>query len=293
MQSTGFRRKIWKNSTKVLSARLRLSQNLRANDMKNFVFVLFVCLVFFCSQKSIETNLTQENSQIVSTNQIERKEEKTLEKLSSPKGKRKLPVVKDFGVFYLYRESDNNDVGGSPIAPFKSAKIEMVIDSEAKAGEKITMIPLQVEVEPFQLPISKVTKKRYNGCDEPKKDFNFDIEFEEITDKIVLEVEAVDKLFTSRAFGVFGIYPAVDFAKNILPPALKQEMLPKEVAIQTVEAAIDLDNDGKPDLLSLSFCCADENKPVNSTDSDCYYSCEKIFRKINQNWKLIRSESPC
>ncbi|HSK72685.1 MAG TPA: hypothetical protein VK892_13370 [Pyrinomonadaceae bacterium] len=237
--------------------------------------------------------MLQTNSQIVLTNQIERTEGKTLEKLSSPKGRRKLPIVKDFGVFYLYRSSDNTNVGGDPVAPFKSAEIKMVIDSEAKAGEKITMIPLQVEIEPFQLAISKVTKKKYNGCDEPKKDFHFEIEFEEITDKIVLEVEPVDNQFVSRAFPVFAIYPSVDFAKNILPPELKQEMIPKGVAIQTVEAAIDLDNDGKPDLLSTSFCCADENKPVNSVDENCYYSCEKIFRKINRSWKLIRSESPC
>lgn len=260
--------------------------------MKNFVFVLFVCLVISCSQKSIETNLSQTNTQINSTNQIEKSEEKTLEKLSSPTGKRKLPVVKDFGVFYVYRDSDNTNVGGSPIAPFKSAEIEMVVDNEAKVGEKITMIPLQVEIEPFQIAISKVTKKRYNGCDEPRKDFHFDIEFEEITDKIVLEAELVDNQGMER-FGVFTIYPAVDFAKNILPPALKQEMLPKGVAIQIIEAAIDLDNDGKPDLLALSFCCADETKAVDSTDNDCNYSCEKYFRKINQSWKLIRSENPC
>jgi len=262
--------------------------------MKIFTIILFVCLVISCSQKSTETTLPQANNEIVSTNRIEKTEGKTLEKLSSPAGKRKLPVVKDFGVFYVYRDSDNKDVGGSPVAPFKSAGIEMmVIDNEAKAGEKVTMIPLQVEVEPFQIAISKVTKKRYNGCDEPKKDFHFDIEFEEITDKIVLEVEPVDKQFVSRAFGVFTIYPAVEFVRNILPPELKPEMIPKGVAIETVEAAVDLDNDGKPDLLALSFCCADENKPVNSADSDCYYSCEKIFRKINQSWKLIRSENPC
>ena len=259
--------------------------------MKNFIFVL-LCLVISCSQKSTEMNLSQTNTQIFSTNQSERTEGKTLEKLSSPTGERKLPVVKDFGVFYVYRDSDNTDVGGFPIAPFKSAEIEMVIDNEAKAREKITMIPLQVEVESFHIAISKVTKKRYDGCDEPRKDFHFDIEFEEITDKIVLEAELVDNQGMER-FGVFTIYPAVDFAKNILTPALKQEMLPKGVAIQTVEAAIDLDNDNKPDLLALSFCCADETKAVDSTDNDCNYSCEKYFRKINQSWKLIRSENPC
>ncbi|MGI8542017.1 MAG: hypothetical protein ACR2MD_00890 [Aridibacter sp.] len=261
--------------------------------MKNFVFVLFVCLVISCSQKSIETNLSQTNSQIASTNQIERTEGKTLEKLSSPKGKRKLPIVKDFSVFYLYRNSDNKDVGGSSIAPFKSAEIPMYLDNEAKAGEKVTMIPLNVEIEPFQLAISKVTKKRYTGCDEPKKDFEFDIELEEITDKTVLEFQPIENRTDSRAFAVLSIYPAVDFAKNILPPELKQEMIPKGIAIQTVEAAVDLDNDGKPDLLTTSFCCGDENQPVNSADENCFYSCEKVYRKTNQSWKLIRSENIC
>jgi hypothetical protein len=260
--------------------------------MKSLIFILLVSSIISCSQKSTQKNLSQTNTQINSINQIEGIEGKTLEKLASPKDIRKLPIVKDFGVFYIYRKSENTAAGDFPIAPFKSAEIKMVTDNEAITGEKITMIPLQVEVEPFQIAISKVAKKRYNGCDEPRKDFNFEIDFEEITDKIVLETELVNNQGMER-FGVFTLYPAVHFAKNILSPALEQEMLPKDVAIQTVEAAIDLDNDSKPDLLALSFCCADESKAVDSTDSDCNYSCEKYFRKINQSWKLIRSENPC
>ncbi|HXG84196.1 MAG TPA: hypothetical protein VNI84_09225 [Pyrinomonadaceae bacterium] len=169
----------------------------------------------------------------------------------------------------------------------------MVIDNEANAGEKVTVIPLGVKIEPFQLPISKVTKQKETGCDEPKKDFYFDIELEKITDKTILETEPVDKEVIGRAFGDFGIYPSVDFARNISPPELKQEMIPKGIAIETVEGAVDLDNDGKPDLLALSFCCADENEPVNSLSDNCFYSCEKYFKKINGVWKLVRAENPC
>lgn len=262
--------------------------------MKIFTLALIVCLIISCSQKPIATNQPQTNIQTGSTNQTENAAEaKTLQKLSSPKGKIKLPNVKDFSVFYLYRNSDNKDIGGFSIAPFKSAEIPMRLDNEAKAGEKVTIIPLGVEIEPFQLTITKVTKMRDTGCDEPRKDFRFDIELEEITDKIVLEIEPVDHLFIERAFGVFTIYPSVDFAKNLSPPELKQEMIPKGIAIQTVEAAIDLDNDGKPDLLSLSFCCADENEIANSQSDNCFYSCEKYFKKINGVWKLLRSENPC
>lgn len=261
--------------------------------MKIFA-LLFVYLVTSCSQASVNENMPQTNIQSAVLKPVEKVAEgKPLQKLSAAKGKIKPPVVKDFSVFFLHRNSDNHDAGGTGIAPFKSAEIPMHTENEAKTGEKVTIIPLGVKIEPFQLAISKVTKQRDTGCDDPNPDFRFEIEHESITDKTILETDSKEQRADGVTFGVFTIYPAVEFVRNILPPELKPEMIPKGIAIETVEAAVDLGNDGKPDLLALSFCCADENEPVTSQSDNCFYSCEKYFKKINGAWKLIRSENPC
>ena len=248
-------------------------------------------LMISCLPKSIITNQAQTTNQVNSTNKIDKAPEgKTLQKLPSQTKKIKLPLIKDFGVFNVFRISDNHDSNGRMISPFKSAEVKMILDNEAKATQKVTLIPLRVDIKPFQLKILKVIKKENSGCNEPKKDFYFDVELEKITDKIVLETQPIKNRVAELPFDVFGIYPSVDFANNLTQPDLKQEMLPKGVAIQTVEAAIDLDNDDKPDLLFVSFCCDDETK-VESTD--CDYVCQKSFKKINRNWKLVISANPC
>lgn len=81
--------------------------------MKIFTLIISVYLLVSCSHTSIETNQPQANTQSDSTNQIKKfVEGKTLQKLSSPTGKIKLPAVKDFGVFVLIRNSDNKDKSG-------------------------------------------------------------------------------------------------------------------------------------------------------------------------------------
>jgi len=72
---------------------------------------------------------------------------------------------------------------------------------------------------------------------------------------------------------------------------LTPDMLPDKISSRTVEAAIDLDNDGKPDLLQTVFCCSKPNETWNK-DIDCYV-CEKTFKKINRVWKLMDFVAPC
>lgn len=66
-------------------------------------------------------------------------------------------------------------------------------------------------------------------------------------------------------------------------------MLPRGVAIKTVKAAVDLTNDGNPDVLVVEYCCGNPKK----TAKDCDYTCGKTFKKTRNVWKLIDSSTPC
>ena len=66
-------------------------------------------------------------------------------------------------------------------------------------------------------------------------------------------------------------------------------MLPKGVALNTVKGAIDLTNDGIPDVLIVEYCCGNPNKAAEECDN----TCGKTFKKIRNIWKLIDTAAPC
>ena len=260
--------------------------------MKAFILVASLFLLIGCSPKSATTVQPQTESQNNTTQPpVKAIEEKPLEKLKPPSKQIKVPDVKDFGVFNLKRNSKNKDEDGLDIPPFDDAEVLIGLYLEPQIGEKVTIIPLKVNFEPFQLSITKVGEKKEVPCSTEKKKFYWDLELEKITDKAILEIKPVENDNQEMPFEVFGIYPAVEFARNIPQSELSLDMLPKGVAIQTIDGAVDLDNDGKPDLLEIAFCC---EKPSESwsENNDCDI-CQKSFKKSNGVWKLIDSAAPC
>ncbi|HEX8247805.1 MAG TPA: hypothetical protein VF599_06520 [Pyrinomonadaceae bacterium] len=100
-----------------------------------------------------------------------------------------------------------------------------------------------------------------------------------------MEIKPVDKGYKNQMpFSVFAIYPAVKFAKSLNKSSLSKNSLPPNVLIENVESAIDLDNDAKPDLLSVNFCCGE---PEKAKVEKCPYICKKYYRKNNKAWELF------
>jgi hypothetical protein len=214
---------------------------------------------------------------------------KTLEKLSKPSGNIGLPEIKKIGDYGLTRNSETKDEKGWMLPPYKYAEIKMGFENEPQVGEKVTVVPLQTKIEPFQLQILKVTKTKNSGCAENKKEFFWAVEFERIIDKEILEVKPVNNYKNQMPFSVFVIYPSVEFARSLNKTKITKEMIPKDVVMSTIEAAIDLDNDSRPDLLSALFCCGDKL----SIYEKCPYLCNKYYKKIAGEWQLFDYDSDC
>jgi hypothetical protein len=243
----------------------------------------FFCFFTSCSQPVQIQSQTQVQNKIVEPIETSNKN-KTLEKLSKPSGNIRLPEIKKIGEYGLTRNSETKDEKGWMLPPYKYAEIKMGFENEPQIGEKITFVPLQTKVEPFQLQISKVTKTKNSGCAENKKEFFWAVEFERIIDKEILEVKPLKGFNEQMPFGVFIIYPSVEFARSLNKSSISKTTLPKNVSLKRVNSVIDLDNDGKPDLLSVNFCCGEPDK--NSAEN-CPYLCQKYYRKTNGNWEVF------
>ena len=247
----------------------------------NLILVSF-CFLVSCSHVQIQ------NHTIVQDNLIEDIEEpidKPLEKLSKPLKKIRLSELRKIGEFALVRKSETKDENGWMIPPYKNAEIKVGFEDEPQIGEKVTVVPLRVEIEPFQLKISKSSKTENTGCLEDKeKEFFWAIDLETITDKEILEVKPVKGYRDAMPFGVFVIYPSVEFARSLDKSFISRAILPRHVSLKRVESAIDLDNDDEPDLLSVNFCCGE---PEKESAEKCPYLCKKYYRKTHGLWKIF------
>jgi hypothetical protein len=201
----------------------------------------------------------------------------------------RMPQVQTIGEGVVWRISDNKDAKGSFLPPWKEIKITNVFAFKKKpvVGEKVTVIPLDVDIAPLELRIVKAEKKE-NACNERLPAW-WEIELEPIKQREFFEIAARPNRRQDYPFDVCLIYPAVKFAHQVRRDRLTKSMLPRGVSVNTVEGAIDLTNDGIPDVLMVKNCCDDPKKAVD----ECDYACGKTFKKIRNAWKLIDTSRPC
>ena len=252
---------------------------------QKFKSILIIFSLYFlvsCSQVQIQNEPEVQNNL---TENIEKPIHKSLERLLKPLEKIRLTEIKKIGEYAFVRHSETIDENGWMLPPYRSAKIKMGFEDEPQIGEKVTVIPLQVKLEPFHLKISKVTKTKNSGCPvNSEKEFYWAIDLETVTDKEILEIKPVGNARDQMPFGVFVIYPSVEFAKSLDKSSISKTILPTDVSLKRVASAIDLDNDRKPDLLSIYFCCGD---PEKETAEKCPYLCQKHYRKTAGMWKIF------
>ncbi len=211
-------------------------------------------------------------------------------KNTAQKGQVSMPQVKEFGVQAFMRWSDTRDSSGIMQAPFNYVEIvNTFFNVQPKTGEKVTVVPLQNDFEPFELKITSIKKADFIDCNAKPPGTVWDIEFEKSTRKDFLEIKSAPNRSPEFPFDIFVIYPSVKFARKIDVAGLKKTMIPKGVYLNTITAAIDLTGDGKPDLLETSYCCGNEKMSSES----CDYTCGVNYKKIKNIWKKVKYNSSC
>ena len=198
-----------------------------------------------------------------------------------------LPKVESIAQIDVWRESNVKDKHGFDLPPYNKVNLNHPgFGQKPTVGEKVTVVPLEVNVAPIKLKILKVTERE--GCDKSSPR-DWEIELESITQQEFFEVSAIPNRRADAPFDVCLIYPAVEFARQIKKEQLTKEVIPDGVTIKTVTAAIDLTSDQKPDILIAQYCCGDSTKPRE----ECELTCGKYFKKVNDKWELIKESGPC
>jgi hypothetical protein len=199
-----------------------------------------------------------------------------------------MPQVQTVGEGVVWRISDTKGESGNFLPPWKEIQITNIsgFDKKPVVGEKVTVIPLDVDIPPFELSIVKAEMRQ--GCSEQSA-ASWEVDLEPIKQKIFFDMAPGPNRAEEYPFDVSVIYPAVRFANHLKRESLSRNLLPKAITMKTVKAAIDLTNDGKPDVVVVAYCCGDPRKSAE----DCDYSCSKTFKKIRNTWKLINTSSPC
>ena len=200
-----------------------------------------------------------------------------------------MPNIQTIGQGIVWRTSENKDEHGSFLPPWKEIRITNIFEFKRTPaiGDKVTVIPLVVDIPPLDLKILKAEEKK-NACDESMPDW-WEVELEPIKLKEFFEIMPIFNRAAEFPFDVVIIYPAVRVAWQIKNDQLTRAMLPQGVSINTVKAAIDLTNDRKPDVVIVEYCCGRTKKPA----AECDYTCGKTFKRFRNAWKLVDTSAPC
>jgi hypothetical protein len=191
------------------------------------------------------------------------------------------PRIKTFGQGVVWRYSDS----GAP--PWKAIAVVNVFGFRKKptVGDKVTLVPIDVELAPFELTVFKARKRSDCG----KAWWDLELEVIAAEKKEIADLPAPTGRSAGYAFDVAVIYPAVGSARPVKRERLAAERLPEGVVPEVVKMAVDLDGDDKPEYLVIEHCCDDPKKPA----LECDTSCGKTFRKTGGSWKVIDSSKPC
>lgn len=199
--------------------------------------------------------------------------------------RRVAPRTRIVGEAIVWRISADEGRTGSRPAPWKEVRVTNVFGFKRKPvmGDKVTVVPLDVEIAPLDLRITEI--KERNDCGSHW----WEVELEPVRQRAFFDIAPRPDRVQEFPFDVGIVYPAVKYARQIKGKALRKGMLPAGVSLNTVKGALDLTGDGVPDALIVDYCCRDPGKAAKG----CDYTCGKIFRKIRNAWKIVNTSSPC
>jgi hypothetical protein len=148
-------------------------------------------------------------------------------------------------------------------------------------GDRTTVLPLDGG-PPLDLAVTRTTKR-----DEiAEVAVWWEVDLEPTTAPWILTAQPQAGRAEEYPFDAIVIHPAVPGAHLVAPSA--QRELPPGASLQTVTAAIDLDDDATADAFVCSYCCGDPSKPGSS----CEYVCGTTYRRLDGAWLTIDESMP-
>lgn len=208
--------------------------------------------------------------------------------LAQQKRAGQMPKIQTIGNGVVWRVSDNKDQHGNDLPPWKEVQITNIFGFKQAPtiGSRVTVVPIDVNAALIDLAIIKTTPR--TDCEMSGPPTWWEVELEPVKQKEYFEITKAGRR-EEVPFDVVIFYPTVKVARQLQRNELRKNSLPKGVYVNTVKAAIDLANDGIPDVVITAYCCLHPAK----ADDECDHTCGKIFQRIGNRWRLVNTSNPC
>ena len=182
---------------------------------------------------------------------------------------------------------------GEARPPWKQVDIAKVgLRGEAEKGKRATVVPFSEKTETFQLPIIEARKR--NACAATGKPW-WAITLAPAKQSALRSVAPNRYRDADKPIDAAVIYPAQEKALFIEPLLIPKSDIPDKFQPKSLVGGVDLNDDGKSDLMFLEYCCRDRTKTV----PECLATCTRVYwlkkdkKTRKESWKLIGRLAPC
>ncbi|HUT49399.1 MAG TPA: hypothetical protein VM325_08670 [Alphaproteobacteria bacterium] len=193
----------------------------------------------------------------------------------------------------VLRTPTTRTAAGEPRPPWKQVDIAKVgLRGEAEKGKRATVVPFSEKTEAFQLPIIEARKR--NTCAATGKPW-WAITLAPARQSALRGVRPNRYRDADKPIDAAVIYPAQEKALFIEPLLIPKSDIPDKFLPKTLVGGVDLNDDGKADLMFLEYCCRDRTKTV----PECLATCTRVYwlkkdkKTKKESWKLIGRLAPC
>jgi hypothetical protein len=193
----------------------------------------------------------------------------------------------------VLRTPTSRTAAGEPRPPWKRVDIAKVgLRGEAEKGKAATVVPFSEKTETFRLPIIEATKR--NACAATGKPW-WAIKLAPANRAKLRSVPPNRYRDADKPIDAAVIYPAQKDALFIEPLLIPKSDIPEKFLPKTLVGGVDLNGDGKSDLMFLEYCCRDRTKTV----PECLATCTRVYwlkkdkKTKKESWKLIGRLAPC
>lgn len=210
-------------------------------------------------------------------------EKKETEKKPAPPGSPGNAFEARIGTVRRHSGAPNGEIG----PPWTRIEITGVgFRSEPQRGAKVTVVPFSTEAPSFPLTIT--VARQAGTCGAAPHPW-WEVGLAPVTAPELHKVKALTYRAENVPIDAAVISPAAEGARYIEGARLPQSDVPGGYAAKAVKGAVDLDKDGKADVVFLEFCCGTKDKVF----PQCFSTCSAVYRRIDNKWVLLGKASPC
>lgn len=257
--------------------------------MKKALMLIIIVLVFSGCSSTTDVNVTASGE--TNTNSINERAVST--EVSGPTGTEKSNTDKvdekvlnsaagnheliDITISSILRISDKKDKNGNFLPTYTEASVICSLDKKPEKESLITLLPIGVDINSFNVPISRI-EENSEEINENSKITWFNVYIDGIKHDNVLKLQpSQEDRLNEIPFDVCCIYPAMENVRVMDINKTDIGNFPKQ-DIKNILCIIDTNSDDNPDIIIVE----------EKTD----YTIKKYYTKVNKSWKLFKQENP-